>query len=73
MRDPLLGGVSQSRRHVGDDVDGRLRIELLSNPDAYQRSLKKMLALNADILCEGHYGVFKGKEAVRTFVASFVA
>jgi len=41
-------------------------------PDAYQDSLKKMLELNADILCEGHYGVFKGKAAVREFISSFM-
>jgi glyoxylase-like metal-dependent hydrolase (beta-lactamase superfamily II) len=55
------------------DVHGPIHPDLLSDPDAYQRSLKKMLELNTDILCEGHYGVFKGKETVRTFVASFVA
>lgn len=55
------------------DVHGPLHPDLLSNPDAYQRSLKKMLGLNVDILCEGHYGIFNGKAAVREFITSFMA
>jgi len=31
-----------------------------------------MLELNADILCEGHYGIFNGKTAVREFISSFM-
>jgi hypothetical protein len=30
-----------------------------SNAEDYQRSLRLMLDLDADILCEGHYGVFR--------------
>ena len=47
--------------------------DLLSDPVAYQDSLKKMLELNVDILCEGHYGIFNGKAAVREFITSFMA
>lgn len=54
------------------DVHGPIHPDLLSNPDAYQDSLKKMLDLNADILCEGHYGIFKGKAAVRDFITAFI-
>lgn len=46
--------------------------DLLSDQAAYQDSLKKMLELNADILCEGHYGIFNGKTAVREFISSFM-
>jgi glyoxylase-like metal-dependent hydrolase (beta-lactamase superfamily II) len=66
--------VSEGRKVLfAQDVHGPIHPDLLSNSKAYQRSLKKMLELNADILCEGHYGVFMEKEAVRAFVASFVA
>lgn len=54
------------------DVHGPIHPDLLSDRDAYQSSLKQMLDMNIDILCEGHYGVFKGKDAVREFVASFM-
>jgi len=54
------------------DVHGPLHPDLLSDPVAYQNSLKKMLEMNADILCEGHYGVFNGKAVVREFISSFM-
>ncbi len=56
----------------GQDVHGPLHPSLLSEQAAYQESLKKLLGLNADILCEGHFGVYRGKETVRKFIRSFV-
>ena len=56
----------------GQDVHGPLHPSLLSDPAAYQTSLGKLLALDADILCEGHFGVFHGKEAVKSFIQSFI-
>jgi len=56
----------------GQDVHGPLHPSLLSDPTAYQTSLKKLLAFDADILCEGHFGVYRGKETVRKFIRSFL-
>ena len=56
----------------GQDVHGPLDRRLRSNRDDYRRSLEQMTALEADILCEGHFGVIKGKEAVRRFIRSFL-
>ena len=56
----------------GQDVHGPLHPSLLSDQDQYYRSLEKMIRLEADILCEGHYGVYTGKEAVRDFIQSFL-
>jgi glyoxylase-like metal-dependent hydrolase (beta-lactamase superfamily II) len=55
------------------DVHGPLHPDLRSNPQDYQRSLQLLLSLQADILCEGHYGVYQGKKAVRDFILGFVA
>ncbi|HMX15346.1 MAG TPA: MBL fold metallo-hydrolase [Rhodocyclaceae bacterium] len=55
------------------DVHGPLHPDLRSNRTDYQASLRRLLNLRADILCEGHYGVFTGKEAVAAFVRSFLA
>ena len=54
------------------DVHGPLHSGLLSDPEAYQASLRRLLDLDADILCEGHFGVFHGKAAVRRFIRSFL-
>ena len=56
----------------GQDVHGPLHPSLLSDTSAYRRSLQRMLDLNADILCEGHFGVIRGKEAVRRFIRSYM-
>ena len=56
----------------GQDVHGPLDASLLSDEAAYRRSLNLLLSLQADILCEGHYGVFRGKEAVADFIRSFL-
>ncbi len=54
------------------DVHGPIHPDLLSDPVKYQRSLKRMVELDADILCEGHFGIFRGKEHVREFIRSFM-
>ena len=56
----------------GQDVHGPLDSSLLSNREDYLQSLNLLLSLNADILCEGHFGVFKGKEKVADFIRSFM-
>ncbi len=56
----------------GQDVHGPLDSSLLSSKKDYQASLEFMLSLNCDILCEGHFGVFKGREKVRKFIESYL-
>lgn len=56
----------------GQDVHGPLDPSLLSDRAAYQNSLKRLIDLEADILCEGHYGVFRGKASVARFIQSFM-
>jgi len=57
----------------GGDVHGPLDDSLKSDKDAYQNSLQNMLELQADILCEGHFGVYKGKESVKQFISGYVS
>jgi glyoxylase-like metal-dependent hydrolase (beta-lactamase superfamily II) len=56
----------------GQDVHGPLDFQLRSNRADYRASLERLLALEADILCEGHYGIFRGKAAVAEFIRSFL-
>ncbi len=56
----------------GQDIHGPLHPSLRSDRGDYLRSLQFILELNADILCEGHYGIFRGRDDVRTFIASFL-
>jgi glyoxylase-like metal-dependent hydrolase (beta-lactamase superfamily II) len=54
------------------DVHGPLAPSLLSNRTDYLHSLKLLLSLEADVLCEGHYGIYRGKEEVTKFIRSFL-
>ena len=56
----------------GQDIHGPLHPGLLSNREDYQRSLLLLLDLEADILCEGHYGVYRGKKEVAAFIQKFL-
>ena len=57
----------------GQDVHGPLHPALLSNQDDYTATLKMLAGLEADMLCEGHLGVYEGKDEVRKFIKSFIA
>lgn len=56
----------------GQDVHGPLAPVLKSNRTDYLASLEKLIALNADILCEGHFGVYEGREQIARFIRSFM-
>lgn len=55
------------------DVHGPLHPSLLSDPADYRASLQRLIDLDADILCEGHYGIFKDKDKIAGFIRSFLA
>ena len=56
----------------GQDVHGPLDAAFLSNRDDYKRSLKFLAGLDADILCEGHFGVYQGKTEVNQFIRTYL-
>ena len=56
----------------GQDVHGPLAPVLKSNRRDYIESLNKLISLNADILCEGHFGVYTGTENIHKFIKSFL-
>jgi glyoxylase-like metal-dependent hydrolase (beta-lactamase superfamily II) len=56
----------------GQDVHGPLDPAFHSNRKDYQQSLKLLLALEADILCEGHYGIYRGRREIKDFIRQFL-
>ncbi|RJQ87309.1 MAG: MBL fold metallo-hydrolase [Desulfobacteraceae bacterium] len=56
----------------GQDIHGPLHPSLLSDRSDYLKSLQFILDLDADILCEGHFGIFHGRDEVRKFIRSFI-
>ena len=55
----------------GQDVHGPLDPGFLSNRKDYIKSLNMLLAIEADILCEGHFGVYRGKDEVAGFIRQY--
>ncbi len=56
----------------GQDVHGPIHPALLSDEKQYQDSLAKLVSLEADVLLEGHFGIFRTKAEVREFIQSFM-
>lgn len=56
----------------GQDVHGPLHPSLLSDRGQYRDSLHYLLDLEADILCEGHFGVHQGRVAVKNFIRRYL-
>lgn len=67
-----LAELNSRRVLFGQDVHGPLDAAFLSNRDDYKRSLKFLTGLNADILCEGHFGVYRGELEVRQFIQTYL-
>jgi glyoxylase-like metal-dependent hydrolase (beta-lactamase superfamily II) len=55
----------------GQDLHGPM-IPGISNVSDYQNSLKELLDLNADILCEGHFGIFQPMSEVQRYIKSYL-
>ena len=52
----------------GQDLHGPFIGSFLSDLSDYQSSMEKLLALEADILCEGHFGIFQPGDQVRQYI-----
>ncbi len=66
-----LFGSGWEENPFAQDLHGPLLPEFGSNLEDYGRSTKKLLELNADILCEGHFGTYKTKKEVRNYILSY--
>jgi len=55
----------------GQDLHGPILEEFGSSLEDYGRSTKKLLDLDADILCEGHFGIYKTKKEVKDYILSY--
>ncbi len=64
--------VSGSRVLFGQDIHGPFSPMLGSDIEQWKLSMEKLIELQADILCEGHYGIIRGAEQVERFIRSFL-
>jgi glyoxylase-like metal-dependent hydrolase (beta-lactamase superfamily II) len=56
----------------GQDIHGPFHKSFGSDLAAWRKSMQALLTLNADILCEGHFGIFQPKEKVREFIEGYL-
>jgi glyoxylase-like metal-dependent hydrolase (beta-lactamase superfamily II) len=63
---------SGKRILFGQDIHGPFRNEFRSSIRDWADSMKKMLDLDADVLCEGHYGVIRGSDNVKKFIRGYL-
>jgi glyoxylase-like metal-dependent hydrolase (beta-lactamase superfamily II) len=56
----------------GQDLQGPLHSDFLSDEKQYLESLTKLLELEADLILEGHFGIVETKLEVREFIQSCI-
>jgi len=58
----------EKRILFGQDIHGPFHASFKSDIRAWRRSMEKLLDLNADILCEGHFGIFTTRERSAAYI-----
>ncbi|MEW6186893.1 MAG: MBL fold metallo-hydrolase [Thermodesulfobacteriota bacterium] len=61
----------EERVLFGQDIHGPFSQAFRSNLNDWDNSTKELMDLNADILCEGHFGVYRPSKVVRTYIDRF--
>lgn len=56
----------------GQDIHGPFHRDFDSDIREWKKSMQKLLALDADILCEGHFGIFYSRERVRDYIERYL-
>ncbi len=70
---PEKGIVICSEASGSLDAMGKIIVEFLVDYDGYRASLKRLAALDAEVLCRGHLGVLVGRREVRRFFEQSIA
>lgn len=69
----LYMDVSGKRILFAQDIAAPLLKEFDCDPDAWMESIQSLFALEADMLCDGHSGVYKPKSNVKKYLEYCVA
>jgi glyoxylase-like metal-dependent hydrolase (beta-lactamase superfamily II) len=56
----------------GQDIHGPFLKDFGSDLKAWTKSMNKLLALNADVLCEGHFGVYQPNTKVTEYIERYL-
>jgi glyoxylase-like metal-dependent hydrolase (beta-lactamase superfamily II) len=64
--------IEDRRILFGQDIHGPFDPDFGSDKGKWRESMEKLLNLEADILCEGHFGVYQPKEKVRAYIEGYL-
>lgn len=56
----------------GQDIHGPFMPEFGSDTRLWQTSMEKLLALKADVLCEGHFGIYRPNAKVTDYIERYL-
>ena len=56
----------------GQDIHGSFLSSFGSDIEEWKKSMKKLLDLEADILCEGHFGIYRSKDSVEEYIKNYL-
>ncbi len=68
----VLVEIDNTKILFGQDIHGPFMKSFGSNLNDYQKSMQKLLELNADILCEGHFGIFQPSDKVQDYIKGYM-
>jgi glyoxylase-like metal-dependent hydrolase (beta-lactamase superfamily II) len=63
---------SGKRILFGQDIHGPFMSSFRSNIEDWKKSMNMLIALQADILCEGHFGIFQPRDKVEQYIRSYL-
>lgn len=64
--------IDESRILFGQDIHGPYYREWGADPFRAKVSLQKLIDLKADILCEGHFGIYQPADAVEGYIRGYL-
>ncbi len=56
----------------GQDIHGPFLADFGANMSHWQRSMEELLALKADILCEGHFGIYQPNKKLAAYIERYL-
>ncbi|MFX1392866.1 MAG: MBL fold metallo-hydrolase [Promethearchaeota archaeon] len=68
----VLLEIDNTKILFGQDIHGPFMKSFGSNLDEYKKSMKKLLDLKVDILCEGHFGIFQPAEKAYAYIKGYL-
>jgi glyoxylase-like metal-dependent hydrolase (beta-lactamase superfamily II) len=56
----------------GQDIHGPFMSSFRSSIEDWKKSMERLIALQADILCEGHFGIFQPRSKVEQYIRGYM-